>query len=87
MALSLEEVAAFDQLHLTPGGVIFDATLGPLCVNPLRVLSAADREHILNHLRSRGWDDERAGRVNGAIELYGTLLACGVIERDPFPSR
>lgn len=87
VALTSAQRAALDRLDVTPGGVIFDPTLGPLCVDPLSDLGNASCEDVLDHARARGWSDEEAGRVNGAIELYYTLVASGVLPRDPYPDQ
>lgn len=62
--------------------MIFDPTLGPQCVDPLRDLLGVGREEVLDDARGRGWSDEEAGGVNGAIELYYTLTATGVLVHD-----
>lgn len=83
VALTPGQRLALDRLDVNPGGMIYP-TLGPRCVDPLGDLIEVSREDVLDHARVRGWSDEEAGRVNGAIELYHTLVASGVLARDPY---
>lgn len=39
---------------------------------------------MLDDARGRGWSDGEAGGVNGAIELYYTLTATGVLVHDAY---
>lgn len=84
MALSADEKRALNALHVTPGGVIFDPTLGPLCVDPLRDLHAADVDDLRAYVRAGGRSDDVAERIVGALELYHTLTATGVLSTDPY---
>lgn len=85
MSLSAEEQNALDTLlaMVRREGPIFDPTLGPLSVDPLVALSRPSHE-IRDYILGRGFSEYTAGRIGGALELYYTFSAGGVIPTHPY---
>ncbi len=57
--------SALDRLSVTPGGMIFDPTLGPQCVDPLCDLLGVGREEVLDYARGRGCPTRKPGESTG----------------------
>lgn len=85
MSLNTEQQQALEGLlaMVKSDRPLFDPTLGPLTVDPLAAIGRPSLE-VREYILTRGFSAETAGRIIGALELYYTFVAGGVIRDRPY---